>query len=178
MTIFRPFFINIRGTCGAGKSHIVHVMRDELRPEPVFEVGRRRPVGYKVCGLGLFIVGHYEIAIGGIDTFKTLDDAYDVIDRWGARGYSILCEGKAQNRDTDYIIGRQRQFRIICVNLTTSQDEAVASVRARGHNIREDIIRRTWRKCQRDADTLRRGGVQVHDLNRDAAMKMVRNILR
>jgi hypothetical protein len=124
----------------------------------------------------LFIAGHYEIAIGGIDTFKTLDDAYDVIDRWGAHR-NVLCEGKAQNRDVDYLIGRQLSFHVVCVNLATPPDEAVASVRQRGHNIRPEIIHRTWRKCQRDAEILRRAGVTVHDAERAEAMNIVRGLL-
>jgi hypothetical protein len=135
--------------------------------------GRRRPIGY--VSDDLFIVGHYEIAIGGIDTFRTLDEAYGVVDSFTDR--NVLCEGKAQNRDVDFLIGRQFDFRVVCVNLTTSPEEAIASVRSRGHNISEAIIRRTHRKCQRDVEILRRGGVKVYDLCRREAMVMVGDLL-
>jgi hypothetical protein len=170
----KPLLVNIRGTCGAGKSHIVHEVRRRRTMVPVFEQGRRRPAGY--TSDGLFIAGHYEIAIGGIDTFKTLDDAYDVIDRWG-RSRNVLCEGKAQNRDVEYLIGRQLSFRIVCINLTTSPEIAIASVRRRGHNISWDIINRTHRKCQRDAVTLRAAGIRVEDVARDEGMKLVNELL-
>jgi hypothetical protein len=170
----KPLLVNIRGTCGAGKSHIVHEVRRKRTMIPVFEQGRRRPAGY--TSDGLFIVGHYEIAIGGIDTFKTLDDAYDVIDRWG-KTRNVLCEGKAQNRDIAYRIGRQHGFRVVCINLTTSPEIAIASVRRRGHNISEQIINRTYRKCQRDAEALRAAGITVYDSSREGAMKLVRELL-
>lgn len=170
----KPLLLNIRGTCGSGKSHIVHTIRREVTPKPMFETWRRRPVGYETDRL--FIAGHYEIAIGGIDTFKSLDVAYTVIDRC-SKGRNVLCEGKAQNRDVDYLIGRQFKFKVICINLTTPPEEAVASVRSRGHNISEQIIHRTFRKCQRDVELLQRAGVEVHSLNRLDAMTMVGDLL-
>lgn len=170
----KPLLVNIRGTCGSGKSHIVHAIRDSKQPTAVFESWRRRPVGY--ISDRLFIAGHYEIAIGGIDTFRSLDVAYTVIDRWG-EDRDVLCEGKAQNRDIDFIIGRQLSFRVVCINLTTPPDEAVASVRRRGHNISETIIHRTYRKCQRDVVQLRAAGVKVHDVDRAEAMGIVKGLL-
>jgi hypothetical protein len=173
----KHLLINIRGTCGAGKSYIVHQIRNARLNVPVYDATakRRRPIGYTVGG-GLFIVGHYEIPIGGIDTFKTLDEAYEVVDRWGATRH-ILCEGKAQNRDVEYLTKRQSTFDVVAINLTTSPAQAIASVRQRGHNISETIIQRTYRKCQRDAAFLKGAGVRVIDANRTVALQMVRNML-
>jgi hypothetical protein len=103
----KPLLINVRGTCGSGKSRVVNAVRQGRPVVPVFEMGRIRPVGY--TGDRLFIAGHYGCGKDGMDSFRTVDDAYDVIDRWG-RHRNVLCEGKAQNRDAEYLLGRQLSF--------------------------------------------------------------------
>jgi hypothetical protein len=167
----KPLLINVRGTCGSGKSRVVNAVRQGRPVVPVFEMGRIRPVGY--TGDRLFIAGHYGCGKDGMDSFRTVDDAYDVIDRWG-RHRNVLCEGKAQNRDAEYLLGRQLSFKVIVIFLTTDLEEAIATVQSREHNcVTEDIVRRTYRKCQHDREMLLKGGVMMWSESRDDAIKLI-----
>jgi predicted kinase len=96
-----------------------------------------------------------------------------VIDRWG-RHRNVLCEGKAQNRDAEYLLGRQLSFKVIVIFLTTDLEEAIATVQSREHNcVTEDIVRRTYRKCQHDREMLLKGGVMMWSESRDDAIKLI-----
>jgi predicted kinase len=175
----KPLLINVRGTCGSGKSTVVHQIRELVKTVPVYSIGRKRPVGYTGYTMqGLFIAGHYEIPMGGLDTFGTLDEAFEVIDRWGHSRH-VLCEGKAQNRDVPYLLGRLHGFDVRCINLSTPAEECVQSVRNRvsAHRIRSELIERVYRKCQRDAVELAKGGVGVLNCDRETAVEAVRKWL-
>lgn len=166
--------INVRGTCGSGKSHIVHTIRNSRNMRAFYQLGRKRPAGY--TDDGLMIPGHYEIAIGGIDTFRTLDDAYDVVNGMFLDRH-VLCEGKAQNDDVEHVMRAGRLRALVVLNLVTDPDTCIASVRARGHNISEAIIRRTHKKCGRDAARFRAAGMDVRNVSRDEALSIVRGLL-
>ena len=69
--------INIRGTSGAGKSHLARrVMANYPVRKPVHVAGRKQPLYYEYeapdHNVPLFVVGHYECACGGTDTMKRL----------------------------------------------------------------------------------------------------------
>lgn len=140
-----------------------------------YKIGRRRPAGY--ADDTLMIPGHYEIAIGGIDTFRTLDDAWDVVNHIFLDRH-VLCEGKAQNNDFEHVIHAGKSRGLIVLNLTTPPATCLASVRSRGHNISAEIIERTYYKCQRDMQRFVEAGVEVHNVTRDELLPMVRLLLK
>src|SRR5678815_803 len=85
--------VNIRGTSGSGKSHIVHGILKQGHPIPQFKDGRKRPMGYVLEPERLFVVGSYETPCGGCDTIMSQDEIYDLIRDWARQGYNVLYEG-------------------------------------------------------------------------------------
>jgi hypothetical protein len=63
-------------------------------------------------------------------------------------------------------------YACIPILLNTSDDERVASVRARGHGIREDLIRSSGRRAEKILAELSRQ-VPVLVLSREAALRRV-----
>lgn len=84
-----PVAINIRGTSGSGKSHIVHHFLDTWSScrEPVYQEGRKAPIGYLVKRSGrrdVFVAGSYETKCGGCDGISghgALDTIYDIVEQ-------------------------------------------------------------------------------------------------
>jgi hypothetical protein len=168
--------VNIRGTNGAGKSHIVRQILLEMGENvPIFGQ-QKNPIGLSYGGL--FVAGHYSIGNGGFDTLRC-----DVADAWElvadmARTYDrVLCEGKNQSADVDYAVRAALDCELTVVHLTTTLEQCVASVRARGHTLAADSVARTYRKCERDANALARAGIQVLRLNREDALAETRRLL-
>jgi hypothetical protein len=158
--------VNIRGTNGAGKSHIVRQILLEMGENvPIFGQ-QKNPIGLSYGGL--FVAGHYSIGNGGFDTLVA--DMARTYDR-------VLCEGKNQSADVDYAVRAARDCELTVVHLTTTLEQCVASVRARGHTLAADSVARTYRKCERDANALARAGIQVLRLNREDALAETRRLL-
>lgn len=73
--------INIRGTSGSGKSHLVRSVMDLYGLRTKFFVeNRKQPIGYtahrRTSGRNLSVLGHYETACGGCDTIPSLDQIF------------------------------------------------------------------------------------------------------
>jgi predicted kinase len=177
--------ISLRGTNGAGKSTLVRaVVARYAQHEDLTTPGRRRPVGRlwrrQGPGVGLFVLGHYEIANGGVDTLRSLDEAYEMIERYAAQGCDVLYEGKNMSDGPARLLqlhARGRDCHAVLLDLPLQR--CVASVRARGHSIKESTIARLHAKSRRDCEALGRAGVHVliHD-NRDGALESVLQLLR
>lgn len=167
--------ISLRGTNGAGKSHLVReLMRSYDQILPVMSDGRRRPLGYDCAITGylasahcrttvarLWIVGHYEIANGGIDTLGSLDEAYaEIASRHlptdsCRKPRHVIYEGKNLSDGPGRLLDLAKSADVRVVHLDTPLEECVASVRARGHKIREETIARLHEKSRRDVEHFR-----------------------
>jgi len=142
--------ISIRGTNGAGKSTLVrNVMRHYVEVQPDYRVGRRKPVGY-LLDKKLFVIGHYEIANGGIDTLKTLDEAYALAQEYAIKGYDVLMEGKNLSDTPRRLLALRNLTKIRVVTLSPALEHCVVSVRKRGHSISEETISKLHSKSRRD----------------------------
>lgn len=131
--------LNIRGTSGSGKSHLIReVMARYGAREPYRIEGRKQPLGY-MChrqqhGKPLFVMGHYETACGGCDTItQGYNYIYGFIRNTIEQGYDVIYEGlimqnemaRAVQLHTDY----PGQFTVILLN--TPLAECIQSVVAR-----------------------------------------------
>lgn len=91
--------INVRGTHGSGKSHLVRaILRSYRRVNPIYMGGRRQPIGYECRQRGcprLFVLGHYETpgGGGGCDTIGKPDIMFQYIKRYAKHGWHVLYEG-------------------------------------------------------------------------------------
>lgn len=180
--------VSIRGTNGAGKSTLVRAVTARYASaQPLTAPGRRKPAGQlwlrQGPGAGLFVPGHYEIANGGVDTLPDLDTAYDLIRTYANRRKpqcDVLYEGKNMSDGPARLLALHRAgYACHAVLLQLPLALCVASVRARGHSIKERTIERLWRKSIADCETLRAAGVQVHKcFTRDEALACVVELLR
>jgi hypothetical protein len=175
--------VNVRGACGSGKSTVVRAV---LRPDREWGVigqrGRKQPVGYvSVAPSRLFVAGHYEIHMGGIDTFETIQEAYKWIEAFAAKGFHVLFEGKCQYRDLHLLL-RLRRWGLTVLHLDVTAREAVLGVRGRpsATGIRTENIERSHRKAERDCRELETTArdVRVLRLSRREAALCAREILQ
>lgn len=178
--------ILLRGTNGAGKSTIVRAIM-KLYDECITHErsGRRRPLGY-YCHTNsgfphqLYIPGHYEIANGGIDTIKSLEEVFQNI--WEAydNGYSVLFEGKNMQdgtvalRATELFSKEQMAF----IHVNTPVDVCIHSVRQRGHSIAEKTILSIAKRIPLVTDGLTMAGYECFTLSREDALAKVKELLQ
>jgi hypothetical protein len=169
--------INVRGALGAGKSHTVRAVLDRHIMGVIRQKGRRQPVGY--ISKRLFIPGHYEIWMGGIDTFKTLEEPYKWIRTCAGKGINVVFEGKCQVRDVDALL-RLKKFGLTIIHLDVPCKDCIKGVRKRvsATDIKKGNIERSWRKAERDCKELQQAGVQVFRLKREAAIKKIMELLK
>jgi hypothetical protein len=120
------------------------------------------------------VPGHYLIANGGVDTLRSLNEAYEMAERHHEQDMDVLLEGKCVSDGAARLIAlRERGADARAVLLSTSLEECVASVRARGHRIVEMTIRRTRDKCLRDLERMRAAGVETRVASRAGALSLI-----
>ena len=142
-----PRVVNIRGTSGSGKTHLVRSFLDahripgdgKLGIEPVREEGHRHPVGYLVKRYGkrdVFVAGQYETECGGCDGFSgqgALDFIYDLVERQVTQyDRHVLFEGLIVcsdfRRTADLV---SQEFPIEILLLSTPLEQCRANIDAR-----------------------------------------------
>jgi hypothetical protein len=174
--------IRVLGGNGAGKSHLVHRIiamyghrhdRDEVVESILLERGANSMQNVAV-------MGHYRIANGGLDTQPgKLAEAYDQMKEYADAGWHVLYEVSSQADGHQRLAALHqggKQCRAIL--LSTTPDEQVASVRQRGHGIREDIIRASGPRAERITYSLAAAGIPILVLDREAALGRVIEYLR
>lgn len=80
--------LNLRGTNGSGKSTVAHNLLKVTKAQPVdFWQGTRKPKPKAYAGvwkgLPIAILGSYETVCGGMDTITDINDARDLIVKYG-----------------------------------------------------------------------------------------------
>lgn len=89
--------INIRGTSGSGKSHLVkHIMSMYVSTEANYIKGRKQPLWYLLHNdehePELAVVGQYETACGGGDSISKVQDMFDLVNDLDSQGYHVIFE--------------------------------------------------------------------------------------
>lgn len=88
--------INIRGTSGSGKSHLVRSLMELYGSRSrVMEEDRRQPIGYVLNngGRSLAVLGHYETPCGGCDTIPKMDKIFQLVRDSHNNGMDVVFEG-------------------------------------------------------------------------------------
>ncbi len=178
--------ISLRGTSGSGKSSLVRSITSHYEGGGVpFYVDGRKNCYYTIWtrpggkGPSLMVPGHYNIANGGIDTLKTLDEAYALAREFDDRGHDVLMEGKNMSDGTRRLLAlhaERRDARV--VHLDVSPARCLESVRARGHDIALFSIRKTYEKCKRDMRKFQAADVTTYSGSRPQTNDRVREWLR
>lgn len=155
--------ISIRGMSGSGKSTLVHRLIKRLgRGVPHYVDGRKKPLFTTYVG-SVSVIGHYDIANGGVDTMKSLDGAYKLAAALDLAGCKVVMEGKCMSDGVRHVAALAEEGRDVrVIFLSTSFETCVESVRLRGHHIARHSMERTHRKIQRDLEMMRSvRGVQL-----------------
>lgn len=128
--------INIRGTSGSGKSHLVKsVMSLYNRKLPQYTKARRRPIGYVMerdNGEPLYVVGHYEELCGGCDTIIGLDAIYDEIEAALLDlKMNVIFEGLIVCSDVERCIKLSEIADLLVIELDTPLNECLDNIQDR-----------------------------------------------
>ncbi len=182
--------INLRGANGAGKSTVVtRIMELYATKQPQLVDGRRQPLLYDLSHEShrpLAVLGHYEIACGGCDTIKTVDEVFRLVYDYDSLGYDVLFEGIMVQDDRTRMIklknhvGREN---VLVIGLKTDIEECLAAVRKRREErgnekpLDEKNTRDRAKRVTRTLDFLADNGVPVKRLDREAAYLMVKEVL-
>lgn len=173
--------LNIRGASGSGKSTLARAVMSKYRVERVRREGRRNPLGYLCTHRELtavprlFVVGHYEIANGGLDTVD-LDEGWALVATHAARRRNVLVEGKTLRDRWQNVAALAARWPCRIVLLTTPVDECVRRIRrrvgpsGRTHDIAPHSVEAMARKCATDAQRLREAGFVVDDMTLEEAV--------
>lgn len=168
--------INLRGTNGAGKSTIVHAMLQRFTKRSIYITGRRKPLGY-ILNDNVFILGHYEIKNGGMDTIKSLDEAYAIINEYATNAYDVLYEGKNMSDNPTRLIELSGREEVHVIIIDHPVEECIHAVRERGHRIAEATIRRLAAKTDREILTFITNNIPVHVEPRQEAFELCLELL-
>lgn len=129
--------INIRGTSGSGKSHLVRSLMEcydsRLR---VMQDGRKQPIGYlldsSVSGRRLAIPGHYETDCGGCDTITNMEQIFQEVRVAHRVGYDVVFEGLLVSADIQRTLALHTEgLPLLVIALSTPLEECLASVNSR-----------------------------------------------
>lgn len=183
--------ISLRGSNGSGKSTLVRdVMRSWLDSGGTIvkvmyppDQNKRVPLGYICISADetrrLFIVGHYGIPNGGVDTVPSLAYAYDLAVRHHELGSDVLMEGKNFTEPTKWLIKlHERGLDVRVVLLDIPIEECIASVRKRGHKIQEKTIRSLHAKSRNQFEVFSSAGLRTHRGDRRSCLERVQAWLK
>lgn len=143
--------LNIRGTSGSGKTHIVNelmrlypdikaVYNNDLDHVPQYggpfrlPKQRKQPLYYlmhRAGGRPAALLGHYERACGGCDTISSLDTIFGLAREHAEAGHDVIFEGllvSAEFNRSDALFG---DFPHTVLRLATPMEQCVASIQSR-----------------------------------------------
>lgn len=174
--------IQIRGTSGSGKSTIVKELMKQYQWTPIYETGRKLPIGYEAPHKQgkIIVLGHYEPSAkcGGLDTIKNGLDHIDKLYRsLGATDNTvILSEGLFQSYEFNRTILLDT---VRVVFLTTSIEECLERVRRRRVEngnlspLNEHQTRSKFRSVELCRQRLINAGIDCRRMSQDQATKAV-----
>lgn len=184
--------INIRGTSGSGKSHIVRAIMDQCTGrEPDFVEGRRRPLFYTMWQPTaprpevLAVIGHYETPCGGCDTIPSLDRIYEVIRKQVDNGFDVIYEGLLLSAEVNRAVALGNDFNMAVIALDVPLQECIDSVNKRrwaknpdkpGVNPKNTEAK--WKQTRRALERIGEAGIPTYSLKRDAALRMIPELLK
>jgi hypothetical protein len=180
--------INVRGANGSGKSTLVKRILDLYESEAFYVSRRQRPMGYRCKSFRnganvLLIPGAYETPTGGCDTISDASTIYDMIQQAAEAGLDVLFEGIVAQHNTTRLLEIMRSHAVVVIQLTTSMEDCIESVRARriargetapfaGENVKKE-----WKSVVSSCDRIRSNGYTVLKLDREAAFREICTML-
>lgn len=182
--------INLRGTSGAGKSHIVRevMLRYNSRVSSFIE-GRRQPIQYRLESevpsiAPLIVLGHYESPCGGCDTIHSLDQIFELAKKASSTGANVLFEGVMMYSEVTRTVAFDKQLKsegkklsVVCLDTPLSvclkgiQDRR--SARGNFQTVNPKNTKAKWDRMKVVSGKLRAFGVETHWKTREDALAYV-----
>ena len=186
--------INIRGTSGSGKTHLVRQIMDLYHSRVAYrQEGRKQPIGYvyerEGGGRPLAVVGHYETACGGCDTIAKMEDIFELVRQSAAQGFDVIFEGLLISADVNRHVDLEEWCRangheLMVVALTTPIDQCLDSVNARRRAknpdkppVKEKNTISKFNGVRKSLERLRQAGVRVEEGTREEVLTLVKREL-
>ena len=186
--------INIRGTSGSGKSHIIRQVMEAYGGKDSFIrqklEGRKQPLAYFKTNdethRFLYIPGHYETACGGCDTIHGNDTIFDLVRKAHGNGYDVLFEGlilSVEFNRTLLLAQECAPVRVFAINIPL--EECLASINFRRQLKNPDApdvnpvnSKNKWQQTQRAMERLKLAGVDARMGNREEVLAWTKESLR
>lgn len=180
--------VNIRGANGAGKSTLVKKILGMLVDQTAVDApGRKRPIAYtgkNRDGCPIAILGAYETPTGGCDTIGDIETIFMLVDMYAQKGMHVLFEGIVAQHSATRLLEINAKWPVDVIVLRTTQDDCVASVRARraarGATVEEfdpkNVIKE-FKSVVSSTKRLKGDGVRIHELDRDVAFEWTKSFL-
>lgn len=186
--------INIRGTSGSGKSHLVRqIMARYHQRIRIMEDGRKQPIMYLLNrneGRPLIVIGHYESDCGGCDTISKMEKIFDLVRRAHREGADVIFEGLLISADVNRVAALHEEglpLTVFAIDLPI--EECLASVNGRrrakaertGKEYKGDVNPKNTeskhRGVQQSMKRLEAKGVDTRWGTRDEVLAMLRREL-
>lgn len=182
--------LDIRGTNGSGKSHIIHTLLCKYKFMTLKNrEGKSRPWGYYLGALNLYIIGSYENVSGGCDGICDQEEVEARVTEALNEGHNVVFEGLLVSgifgRWNDYARRMEvRGHKVIIAFMDTPEEVCIARViqrrLERGNNKSYDPINLT--KKNRSVKSARRrfqaDGRCVVDVPYESAFTFIEDILK
>lgn len=183
--------IQIAGTSGSGKSHLMRSFMDTLAQKaPWLEEhaqGRVRPIGYTwrgPSGVRLFVPGAYDSPTGGCDTIKDVTQVFSLVRERYQEGFDVVFEGlfcMNQTRAPQLVASVDHNYHVLY--LTTPLATCMASIDSRraergvGKLEKKDNTVGNYKRARNFCLSMREAGAKVHKVSRDEGLDKLQEIL-
>lgn len=181
--------INVRGPNGSGKSFVVRCVLMEGYARPIYGLlGPSLPEAYELVlpnsKVPTYVLGPYDVSIGGCDRFKTVQAIIDLIETFAPKGH-ILFEGVITSTTYGQLGEYLERYgkKALFVYLNTSLEESLKYVESRRGRPRDDrLIKKMTQKLGAIQSTQRRiaceGKMDQITLSSDKAISRIAKLLR
>lgn len=139
--------INIRGTSGSGKSHLVREVMKTYKGlggqrADVMEEGRKRPIMHWFTAEGrrpLAVIGHYCTPCGGCDTIPKMERIFNLVRKAHRGGADVLFEGLLISADSKRALElHDDELPLLVCELDTPIETCLESINARRRARKKD----------------------------------------
>ena len=180
--------VNIRGTSGSGKSHLVRAIMEQCTEQlAVFEAKRKQPLYYTMKqpnGETLAVIGHYETPCGGCDTIPSMDKIYGLVGWCNNNGWNVLYEGLLLSAEVNRAVELNNFASLTIIGLDVPLQECIDSVNKRrwaknpdkpGVNPKNTEAK--WKQTRRALQRFEDAGVDAFFMDRSAALSATERLL-
>lgn len=183
----KPLVLQITGTSGSGKSHLMRSFLDYARKhldvEEVSIEGRSTPIGYLIRPSykdPIFVPGAYTSPTGGCDTIRDVSQVYGVIKDQLERGRRLAYEGLfCMNMTRGPQLAEELGKKFLVLQLTTPLATCMASINARraergaGELANKHNTNDNYRRATNYCASMREAGARVQRITRDEGLDVM-----